>query len=62
MTLASPPGHPRAPANRGGDSHLGIGRELPIQGPRTLAMLTISIIFALLVLLWGRIGVPHVDR
>jgi len=25
-------------------------------------MLTISIIFALLVLLWGRIGVAHVDR
>jgi hypothetical protein len=30
------------------------------QEPR--AMLTISIIFALLVLLWGRIGVAHVDR
>jgi len=26
------------------------------------AMLTISIIFALLVLLWGRVGVAHVDR
>jgi hypothetical protein len=25
-------------------------------------MLTISIIFALLVLLWGRVGVAHVDR
>jgi len=25
-------------------------------------MLTISIIFVLLVLLWGRIGVAHVDR
>jgi hypothetical protein len=29
---------------------------------RNRAMLTISIIFALLVLLWGRIGVAHVDR
>jgi len=25
-------------------------------------MLTISIIFALLVLLWGRVGVVHLDR
>jgi len=25
-------------------------------------MLTISIIFALLVLLWGRVGVVHVER
>jgi len=25
-------------------------------------MLTITIIFALLVLLWGRIGVAHVER
>jgi hypothetical protein len=28
----------------------------------TDAMLTISIIFALLVLLWGRVGVARVDR
>jgi len=32
------------------------GRELPIQGQENLAMITITIIFALLVALWGRIG------
>jgi hypothetical protein len=31
-------------------------------GSGTPAMLTISIIFALLVLLWGRIGVAHTDH
>lgn len=36
-------------------------RELPIQGQENLAVLTITIIFALLVALWGRIGLvrPH---
>jgi hypothetical protein len=32
------------------------GRKLPIQGQENLAMLTITIIFALLVALWGRLG------
>jgi hypothetical protein len=32
------------------------GRELPIRTRRTLVMLTITIIFALLVALWGRFG------
>jgi hypothetical protein len=32
------------------------GRELPITTRRSLVMLTITIIFALLVALWGRFG------
>jgi len=31
-------------------------------GEEPTVMLTISIIFALLVLLWGRVGVAHLDR
>jgi hypothetical protein len=38
------------------------GCELPIQGQETLAILTITIIFALLVALWGRLGGAGASR
>ena len=38
------------------------GRDLPIHGQENLAMLTITIIFALLVALWGRLGVAGASR
>jgi hypothetical protein len=38
------------------------GFELPIQGQENLAMLTITIIFALLVALWGRLGGAGASR
>ena len=47
----------------------GIGQKKVVQRARSAdtwrrnpAMLTISIIFALLVLLWGHVGAAHVDR
>jgi hypothetical protein len=38
------------------------GSELPIQGQENLAILTITIIFALLVALWGRLGGAGASR
>lgn len=35
------------------------GRKLPIQGQENTVMLTITIIFALLVALWGRVGIAR---
>jgi len=60
MTRPLPRGHPRGVGRI--VAILGARPELPIQGGGTRPMLTISIIFALLVLLWGRVGVAHVDR
>ena len=59
MTRARPGSHPRA----GGDRRLQ-GVQSAVRSADTGyrnpdPMLTISIIFALLVLLWGRIGVAH---
>jgi hypothetical protein len=62
MTRPRRDSHPArdADASAQGSSH---PCHLPIRGDRNPpAMLTISIIFALLVLLWGRIGVAHVDH
>jgi hypothetical protein len=58
MTLTLSWSHPPARADR----RAGASRRGPALPIQRRAMLTISIIFALLVLLWGRVGAAHLDR
>lgn len=61
MTLPPSWSHPPA-ARESSRSGLGKPDRAADTGFEEPVMLTISIIFALLVLLWGRIGVAHVER